>query len=677
MTDLGDFDAFYQEVRDRLLVQTYALTGDRATSRGAVRDAFVVAWHRWSRVSRTADVESAVRDIAWGKALRRHATRPWNRDKDVDDATRATLDALATLPGQQRRVLVLAHLASVSLPDLAREVGLTLEATERQLQQATTTFVLARDVPASGVNAALRPLTNVTGATTWPRAALVRRDGASRRRSHAVLGVGGVVAALVISGLFVSDPSGLRPTLAGAVIGTGTATEAGNEAGDGNGVDAGPEPQEEEPAELLARDTLLDASQVARELPGAGWRTVRTSDNSEDNGLVLPCQETRYLDPEGRAALVREFRAAHPQEPVRPSVVQVTEVSRSAAAARRAFTALTEWVGSCTEARVQLASSRAVDGIGDDARQLVLRDWDGPVTTSVVQVARTGTVLTATATTYAGESVPAPRAAARLQAAAVDGVCDVEGARACSGTPRVRDVAPPAVGEVPAMLSVIDLPPVSGVRRAWVGTDPVRARTNAAATGCDRSSFSGSFDGAAWQRNATRTFLVPGADLPPEFGLTETVGSLPVAQARGFVDRVRGRLKACAKDLGTDVTRLAGSSRDDTSLHAWLLTTEVSDRRSLRFYMAVARQGTSVAQVGFVPTPGVTMRDGAFEELAERARVRLQQLPEPTRGRQEGRGRPRDRGANADRGGARGEDRGGNRRGDRSGNRGQGTDTRS
>ncbi len=629
MTDPAAFDAFYREVRERLLVQTYALTGDRAVSRGAVRDAFVSAWHHWSRVERSADPEAAVRELAWGKAQRRHGARPWHRDKDVDAETRATLDALATLGGQQRRVLVLAHLAAISMSDLAREVGLTVRATEQQLQQATAAFVLSRDVPAAGVGAALLPLGAVSERTTWPRSTIVRRSGIARRRAHTVVGVVGVVAALVVSGLFVSDPSGLRPTLAQAVAGVGDVTRGGDAGGVTAAEPGVPEESGGKPAELLPRSTLLAAPQVADALPGSGWEIASTGDNSTGNGLVLPCQDQRYVDPDGDASLVREFRAAQGRAPVRPTAVQLTEVSSSPAAARRSLRTLTGWVGACTgtAARTQLLASRAVEGVGDDAVQLVLRDWQAPVTTTVVQVARTGTVVTATASTLAGETAPDPAAAAGLQAAAVDRVCEVRGAGPCARTPRLATAPPPPPAGSPAMIAEIDLPPVSGVDQPWVGTDPVKALTNAAATSCDSSSFSAPFDGAAWERSSTRTFLVPEADLPTEFGLTETVGSLPLPQARAFVDRVRDRLETCSDDLGTDVTRIAGSTGDDTSLDAWQLTAELSDERSIRFFMAVVRQGTSVAQVGFVPAPEVTLQDGAFVELAERARARLDELP--------------------------------------------------
>ena len=53
-TDQDSFETFYKDVRSGLLVQTYALTGDLQASQKAVRDAMVVAWHHWRKVSRLA-----------------------------------------------------------------------------------------------------------------------------------------------------------------------------------------------------------------------------------------------------------------------------------------------------------------------------------------------------------------------------------------------------------------------------------------------------------------------------------------------------------------------------------------------------------------------------------------------------------------------------------------------
>ena len=52
MSDAEQFDAFYSQTRDRLLVLAFALTGDLPASRGAVRDSFIAAWHHWAKVRR-------------------------------------------------------------------------------------------------------------------------------------------------------------------------------------------------------------------------------------------------------------------------------------------------------------------------------------------------------------------------------------------------------------------------------------------------------------------------------------------------------------------------------------------------------------------------------------------------------------------------------------------------
>ncbi len=641
--DPGSFDELYKDARDRLLLQTYALTGDRALARRSVRDAFVVAWHHWPKMhvpGSPARSEAAVRRVAWARAQRRHGARPWHRDKDVEPALRATLDALASLPASQRRVLVLAHLAIVDMPGLAAELDLTQSEAEHELQAATTAFSLQREVHASAVTAALEPLTAILDDTPWPRSTILCRAGAGRRRTHTALGVLGGVAALVLSGVVVSDVSGASPQLDRPLTGLlGTSGTAPT-------PDASPAVPAEEPTEVLPATSLLAPAQVAQPLPGRGWRERATSDNSEGNGLVLPCQRERYADPTGQAALVRTFAAAgtgkpttsagkteDPPRTVRPRAVQMSEASSTPRAARRAYRSLVSWVGSCAQPRTQLIAARTIDGVGDATTQLVLRDWAAPVRTTVVQVSRSGVFTTAFASTVGGED-PAPAAAlATLQARAVDALCELPGAGACANRPRLSPATPPPTGEVPAMIAEIDLPPVVDVGRPWVGTSPRKALSNAASTGCDKASFTGRYDGTAWRQNLTRTFLVPQARLPAQFGVTETVGSLPVESATAFVEQVRARIAACPdRDLGTKVRQLASSADGDSELTAWELTTEVSDQRSIRFFMAVLRRGTSVAQVGYVPAGDVRLRDGEFAALAERALDRLgelRQLREP------------------------------------------------
>jgi hypothetical protein len=176
------------------------------------------------------------------------------------------------------------------------------------------------------------------------------------------------------------------------------------------------------------------------------------------------------------------------------------------------------------------------------------------------------------------------------------------------------------------MLVEVDLPPIVGVPRPWVGTQPRRAMDNDASTSCDDADF----NIRGMSNNVTRTFVIPGAAVPPQFGLTQTVGTMPAKNAKAFVESVRTRMAACPdKELGTEVTRVAHRTGADRDLSVWHVTTELSDDRSVSFLMGIVREGTAVAQVGFVPDIDVTMAPGAFIALAERAAQRLPAMPRP------------------------------------------------
>ena len=124
------------------------------------------------------------------------------------------------------------------------------------------------------------------------------------------------------------------------------------------------------------------------------------------------------------------------------------------------------------------------------------------------------------------------------------------------------------------------------------------------------TSFAGAFQCARFSRTSTRTFVVPGAELTDEFGLTETVGALPPGRAGALVAQVRERLGSCAeRDLSTDVDELLRRDSATSSLTAWRLDISVTDERSVVFYMAFLRSGTALAQVGFVPAPGADLAE--------------------------------------------------------------------
>ena len=187
MTESDEFDQFYKDVRTRLLLLTYCLTGDLPSSRAAVRDAFVVAWHHWRKVSRVEDPEAWVREHACRHAVRRHTAKLWHREKSLDPEIKATLDALGRLTMIQRRVLLVTELTTSSLSAMAREVGLPRTEAERELQTATATFSLHREVPSTGVRSALEAVRDHVETNRWPRPTIIRRAGNTRRRTHTVI----------------------------------------------------------------------------------------------------------------------------------------------------------------------------------------------------------------------------------------------------------------------------------------------------------------------------------------------------------------------------------------------------------------------------------------------------------------------------------------------------------
>lgn len=613
--DAAAFDAFYADARDRLLAQACAVTGDVGAARAGVRDAFVQAWQRWPKVARSGHPESVVRPEAVHLAVRRRTARVGRHDRVADPDLRAIVDALQHLSTMQRRVLVLAHLADVTLTDLAREVGLTRAAAERELQSGTDALALDLGIAASGVPAAVGALRDLPDGRGWPRATQIRRAGTARRRQRTALGVAATVVALLLSGVAVGAPAGpggsrgVAPSLGGETV----------DASAGAGA-RGPVP-ELGPGDLLAPD------QVARLDRRRTWTVARTDGNTEGDGLVLPCQQERFADPDGAAALVRTFSAGGGQgrRAADLTAAQMTELSRSTKQAERAFRTASLWYAGCTAPDVQLLSTARLPGVGDEAVLLQLRTYGASPGTTTVAVARTGRFTTTAATWQAGRDRPSPAPLATLVAAAVNRHCGEAGAGACAAPPRPRATAPLPLPDAPGLLGVVDLPPSTAAMPSWVATEPERPRTNVAATRCDRTSFGG--DDVA--KATTRTFVpraAPGSNrVPDAFGLTETAGVLggPGA-ARAFVARIRGALARCPdRDLGTDVEQLASRGGAAGELAVWRVTTEISDDRFVRYLMGVVRSGRAVAQVGLTPTGDATLDVDDFVRLVERAGERL------------------------------------------------------
>ncbi|WBB66324.1 SigE family RNA polymerase sigma factor [Micromonospora sp. WMMD812] len=129
--DPVDFDQLYHAHFRSLTAQLAAYIGDVNQAQDLVQEAFCRAFARWSKVSRYDDPVAWVRRVAWNLATSR-----WRRLRTAQSHLRrqrmehvpgptpdrvALTRALATLPPNHRRAVVLHHLADLSVTQIAQQ----------------------------------------------------------------------------------------------------------------------------------------------------------------------------------------------------------------------------------------------------------------------------------------------------------------------------------------------------------------------------------------------------------------------------------------------------------------------------------------------------------------------------------------------------------------------------
>jgi RNA polymerase sigma-70 factor (ECF subfamily) len=128
------YDAFYAEHFRPVSLQLFAYFGDSGDAADVTQEAFCRAWQRWSEVCRYDDPAAWVRRVAWRLAISR-----WRRIRtalahrgalaeplagpDIDGVHVDLVRALATLPPEQRRAVVLFYLADLSVGEIAEDAG--------------------------------------------------------------------------------------------------------------------------------------------------------------------------------------------------------------------------------------------------------------------------------------------------------------------------------------------------------------------------------------------------------------------------------------------------------------------------------------------------------------------------------------------------------------------------
>ena len=155
--DEREFDELYQASFRRLTAQVYALTGDLEEARDCVQEAFARAWSHRRALARSEHPEAWVRTTAHRIAVSRFRRIVLGR-RDPDRALAsasatappapdhvAVVAALRLLPDEQRRALVLHHLADLPVADIARQEGTPVGTVKARLSRGRAALALLLD----------------------------------------------------------------------------------------------------------------------------------------------------------------------------------------------------------------------------------------------------------------------------------------------------------------------------------------------------------------------------------------------------------------------------------------------------------------------------------------------------------------------------------------------------
>lgn len=152
--DEREFDALYDASFRRLAAQVYAMIGDLEEAQDCVQEAFARAWSHRRTLDLAQHPEAWVRTTAYRLAVSRWRRTTLGRrpiDRALGTATSvsapsenhvAVVAALGRLPEDQRRALVLHHIADLSVADVAREVGVAVGTVKARLSRGRATLAL-------------------------------------------------------------------------------------------------------------------------------------------------------------------------------------------------------------------------------------------------------------------------------------------------------------------------------------------------------------------------------------------------------------------------------------------------------------------------------------------------------------------------------------------------------
>jgi hypothetical protein len=375
---------------------------------------------------------------------------------------------------------------------------------------------------------------------------------------------------------------------------------------------AGNGPTDDKPADsgavLADNKALLDAT-GAKSLAATGaWAVGKTDDGSTAPDKSFVCQSQRLADPAGLRTWVRSFSNATTKD----TAVQYVEVSNDKTAAAKTYSTIVGWLGQCSVAQTRLTAGYVTTGVGGAPGWIaVFAQQSGAKTrykTISVTLAGQATMLLEHDTAAAPKS-PQPVLAA--SAAGVKKICGETGGCG-TGAPLAKPSLPPTT-DSPGFLAPVDLPVLAGVDKPWVGSPGATT----AGTGCEKIDFKK----AKAVKSGSLTYVTPGADVPTEFGLDDTVATFATqAAATAFVGQIRKNVDGCEKSLSNAAVDSTGTiSTGSVKGKSWVASYDTGDGKKFKYRIGIAGSGNRAVYVVFPMLKGLDISTGAFNDTLVRA----------------------------------------------------------
>ena len=600
MTRVDEFNSFYSATAAQALQVTYAVCGNRHVAQEATVDAYRRAWRDWPKI-RQRNPLGYVRTEAWKLTGLSRGTHPLRR-KHEDDSDTGLLDALASLSGNDRRLIALMTLGDIDLEEASREVGLPAEVGIENVTTALMTLEQKLGQSIDEIERRMHDLSVITTKLSLPPAETVRTLARRGRRRNTVALVAAALAFIVLGGFSITEGDSLARSAE-----LPSREKVGAE-----------RPDKELMAQKLDASNLLTVSQVKTLNPAQPWKIVKTDTNVDNTVPYATCPTTRFADTKPLRVFVRTFETGALDH---ERVAQSIEVSKSDVVAEKAYRRLVGWYSDCEHPRVQLVDSYTVRRPFGDFQILRLRSHRFPERTFTVGFAHSGTVTSTLVHEVDSTKGPDINEFARTLNNSVSRLC-VDSGGVCTNDIRVMKSDPPPTTLAPDFLGIVDLPPIAAVDKVWAGTDPVVGKTNPAATLCDNATFNGKNVAQA----SSRVFLIPEAtELPQQFGVAETTARFDSEKAaKTFVANVGAKVQKCPEtNLSASLDQRTTINSATASGTVWRVGFEVNKKTKIYYRMALIRRGKDVAQVTFTSAPKYDISSSEFERLAKRSGQRL------------------------------------------------------